>query len=112
MVYIPVVPIVPQAPPSPEAEDLGKKIAELVRLMRQENPRIGAQDVRVGLSLAEQNLRPEIGGSPATKWLLIVALLVGMVILGVFVATQQGQAMDIPWLMIAIGVHRRRRGRS
>jgi hypothetical protein len=103
MVYIPIVPVIPQAPPSPEAQDLGQKIAELVRLMRQENPNIGPQDVRQGLSLAEQNLRPEIGCRSRTKILLVVALLVGIMVIGMFVAKRQGQGLDIPWMIIAIG---------
>ena len=102
MVYIPIVPVAPTAPPSPEAQDLGKKIAELVRLMRQENPKIGPQDVRQGLSLAKQDLRPEIGGCGA-KRALVVALLVGTMVLGAFVAKTQGQGLDMPWMIIAIG---------
>ena len=93
MVYIPIVPVTPAAPPSPEAQDLGLKIAELVRLMRQENPEIGPADIRQGLQLAAQNLRPEIGGSGGAIVALSVAVVVGLAILGVFIAKSDGQVL-------------------
>ena len=86
MVYMPIVTVIPQAPPSPEAQDLGLKIAELVRLMRQENPKIGPAAIRQGLQLAAQNLRPEIGGSGGAIVALAVAGVVGVTVLGLFLA--------------------------
>ena len=94
MTYIPIVPVTPASPPSPEAQDLGLKIAELARLMRQENPNIGAADIRQGLQLAAQNLRPEIGGPRVAIVLLTFAAVVGMTILGLFLAKG---GMDRPW---------------
>ena len=43
---------VPPPPPSPEAEDLGAKVAQLVRMLRQENPNLSAIDIRRGLEVA------------------------------------------------------------
>ncbi len=86
MIHIPNVPIIPAAPPSPEAQDLGLKIAELVRLMRQENPKIGPAAIRQGLQLAAQNLLPEIGGSGGSIVALAVAGVVGVTVLGLFLA--------------------------
>jgi hypothetical protein len=104
VVIVPHVPI-RQPEPSPEAKEVGTKIAELVRILRQGNPRISAADVRTGLRVAEQELRPEIGGNPAAKWLLVVGLLVGAALLGVFVfeAQNQGGGPAFRWLMVAIG---------
>ncbi len=106
MVYIPNVPIVPAAPPSPEAQDLGLKIAELVRLMRQENPNIGAADIRQGLQLAAQNLRPEIGGTRVAIVLLAVAGVVGVTVLGLFLAKggmdQSGSRATVVFWVIGI----------
>ncbi len=99
MIHIPNVPIIPAAPPSPEAQDLGLKIAELVRLMRQENSNIGAADIRQGLQLAAQNLRPEIGGPRVAIVLLAVAGVVGVTVLGLFLAKG---GMDQPWSMATV----------
>ncbi len=99
MIHIPNVPIIPAAPPSPEAQDLGLKIAELVRLMRQENPKIGPAAIRQGLQLAAQNLRPEIGGSGGAIVALAVAGVVGVTVLGLFLAKG---GMDRPWSMATV----------
>lgn len=105
VVIVPHVPV-HQQPPSLEAKEVGTKVAELVRILRQDNPKISGSDVRVGLRVAEQELRPEIGGNPAAKWLMVVALLVGAALLGVFVYMQQqvpGGSPTTAWLMVAIG---------
>ncbi len=93
VVHIPHIPITPPAPPSPEAQEVGSKIAELVRLMRQENPKIGPQDIRQGLQLATQNLRPEIGGSGGVMVMLFVAASVALLVLGVFIAKSEGPVL-------------------
>jgi hypothetical protein len=98
--------LVPHAPPTPEAVELGTKIADLIRLMREENSRIRPQDVRVAFRIAEQDLRAEIGGGVAPRVLIVMAVLTAVGVLGMFVAKQQAQGADtpIPWLMISIGV--------
>jgi hypothetical protein len=70
--------IIPHQPgPTPEAEALSTKIAELVRLCREENSAIRSEDVRVAMRLASGRLS---GGGSAQ---LTSALLL---LLGVFVA--------------------------
>ena len=102
VVHVPHIPIVPPAPPSPEAQELGSKIAELVRLMRQENPKIGVGDIRQGLQLATQNLRPEIGGAGGAMALLTIAVVVALAVLGVFVAKSEGPVLFAPSMLSII----------
>ena len=94
----------------PQAHDvsvaIARQIADLIRLMREENSRIRPQDVHVAFRIAEQDLRAEIGGGVAPRVLIAMAVVIGVGVLGVFVAKQQAQGADtpIPWLMISIGV--------
>lgn len=80
------------------------KIAELVRILRSDDPSIRSEDVRHGLRLAERELRDEAGG-PNTTALTLLVLLIGGVAFGVaFFYTQGGEVGVMPFLMASIFV--------
>ena len=95
---------VPQPPPSPEAVALGHRIAEAVRLLREEDPAIGAQDVRVGLRLAESELRSEFGGIDPHRIAVVVGALLLVLGVGVFVAMSGRLGDQAPVLLAIAGV--------
>ena len=69
-------------PPSKEAIELGKKIAEAVRMLRDQNPAIRPADVRRGLRLAESELRSSMGGGNPAHYAL-AATVVMIIVAGV-----------------------------
>lgn len=74
MIFVPSPP-----PPSKEAIELGKKIAEAVGMLRDQNPAIRPADVRRGLQLAESELRSSMGGGNPAHYALAAAVAVIMV---------------------------------
>jgi len=94
----------PPPPPSREAQELGVKIVELVRILRSDNPAIRPIDIRQGLRLAEAGLRSEIGGANVGvaifAGLLVASLLAG--IAAYFVAT--GTPVPPKTIVIAVAI--------
>ena len=76
MAYIPVTVHVPQ-PPSPLAQELGRRIGDLIEQFSGENPGLSALEVQQALQIAAQ----QRGTSRAMA--TVMALLIGMLLLGV-----------------------------
>jgi hypothetical protein len=73
---------VPPAPPSPEVEDLGMRIADLVRTYRETRPQMSRHEVRQALGVAHRALHNELGGGGGSaRSTAILAIFLGM---GVF----------------------------
>jgi len=84
--------------PSPRAKKLGERIAAAVRLLREEDPEIGPEDVRRGLDLAYRDLRRDFGDAAGRRALGIamIALSVGG-FAAFLIAT--GGVVEKPWLI-------------
>lgn len=77
--FVPVV--VTPPPPSPEAQELGRRIAELVREHAAARGGLKGQDVAQSFRVARSMLRAETGGSGLNPGLM-VALLLGVLLAG------------------------------
>ena len=77
--FVPFVPVTP-ASGSPRAQELARRIVELIRTYRQQHPDTSALDVQGALRIA----RIEAGGGARLKAVLVV--LVGLIALGGFFA--------------------------
>ena len=96
---------VPTPPPAPskKARELAAKLAELVRILRREDPSISRGEVEQGMRLAQDELRRELGGGSSRA--LIITLLAGLLALGVagfFMSANPSTIQAKP--MIIIGV--------
>ena len=104
--FVPVVVVPP--PPSPRAQELGNRMAELVRIYREEYPDLTSQEVRQAMDVAHGQVRKELGG---TNPAILAALITGILaMLGLFafllIQRQQtpGGGLPIPYLVISIAV--------
>ncbi|MCA8948269.1 MAG: hypothetical protein KDE27_02130 [Planctomycetes bacterium] len=94
MVYSDTVVVFTPPPhvPGPRAQSLGRRISAAVRLLREEDPSITADDVRVGLRLADAELRAELGGrSPARIALLLGVAMVLFAVWLIYLFTTHGR---------------------
>jgi hypothetical protein len=76
MAYIPVTPHIPQ-PPSPVAQELGRRIGELIDQYSIENPGLSTIEIQQALQIAAQ----QRGTNRAMA--TVLALLIGLILLGV-----------------------------
>jgi hypothetical protein len=100
--FIPVV----QAPPSPRAEELGRRIADLVQEYESANHPLSNLELSQALQLARGKVRPD--ARPGAQVALVAGLL-GLLLavgLGVFVSQRNSPGMfeGIPWIAVSIGV--------
>ena len=77
--FVPVTP--PQ--PSPEAQELGSKMTELVRIFREGYPNLSFTEVRQAMRVAESELGSEFRGARA-RITVVIALAVAALMVGVF----------------------------
>jgi hypothetical protein len=101
-----IVPVVPPPPPSPRAQELGHRLAQVVRDYTVEQPRVSGRDVQQAFMVARQQLRPEMGGSRATVALVValMVLLLGLLV-AFFVGRGGGAATGSPTIwMIIVGI--------
>jgi hypothetical protein len=85
-------------PPSPEAKALAAKIAELVRILRSEDPDIDRRDVEQALRLAQEQLRAELGGLDTRRVAIFAGLLSALAGVGVFVAISDPSPGAMLWI--------------
>ena len=76
MSYVPVTPYIPP-PPSPLAQELGRRITELIDQFSRENPGLSAVEIRQGLQLAAKQR------CTGRAMALVLALLIGLLLFGV-----------------------------
>jgi hypothetical protein len=69
------VPVVVPPPPSAQAQDLGQRIAGLVREYRTQNPGVGRTDIEQAFTVARELVRKELGGLVAGKALAVMLIL-------------------------------------
>ena len=102
MIIVPVTP----PPPSPRAMELGKKVADLIRIYKQEYPDMNFTEVAQAMRVAEKEVRPDFGGiSVSTQAILVGLILVVMLMIGfVFFFSRAGGEMPPLLLMAIIGV--------
>ncbi|MHC5063034.1 MAG: hypothetical protein ACYTG5_03555 [Planctomycetota bacterium] len=100
------VPVQPPNPPSAKAKEVGAKVAELVRILRQEDPEIGRTDVEQGLTLATAELRRELGGGTAVAPLVMLglALMFGVGIFTYFLFQRGGGQQSVVWIALSLGM--------
>ena len=100
--YVPVH----SPPPSAQAQDLGQRIASTVRSYLADNPGIGSTDVAQAFTVARQLLRPDVGGLSQQKAIMLVAVLLGVLVLGLTVSFNFGgfDSSRIPVVAIAVAV--------
>ena len=100
--YVPVQ----SPPPSAQAMDLGQRIVSTVRAYLADNPGIGSTDVAQAFTVARQLLRSEMGGLSQQKAILLIAVILGVLVLGLTVALNSGgiDSMRIPVVAIAAAV--------
>lgn len=97
--YVPIS----SSPPSAQAQDLGQRIASTVRGYLAENPGIGSTDVSQAFMVAQQQLRRELGGPSQQKLILLIAVMLGILALGLAVALNLGGIDTSRVPMVAIG---------
>ena len=91
------VPFVPAPPPSEKAHELGRKLAEVIRNFRRDNPGISALEIRQAFQLA----LTEIGiKSPAAS----IALIAGIALLGIMAFFLIGRSLQIENTLAVLGV--------
>ena len=78
-------PIPQRLHPSPEAQDLGSRLADLIRLARQGNPDLGMRDIDQSLEVALRTIHAEMGSGVRVRVLAILLLLVGLMIFGLVI---------------------------
>jgi hypothetical protein len=89
--FVPVTP--PQ--PSQEARELGRKMAELVRIFREGYPNLSFTEVRQAMRVAESELGSEFRGAGA-RMTVAIALTVAALMVGVFTFLLFSQPDGLP----------------
>lgn len=100
--YIPTSTHVPQ--PSPQAQDLGQRIATVVRGYLTENPGVRSTDVTEAFMVARQLLRSDLGGIGHRAAVLIIIGVVSVLFFGLAASLYLGGGFDMRSPMIAIVV--------
>jgi hypothetical protein len=67
---------VPPPKPSPQAEELGQKMAELIRIYRESYSDLNMTEVKQAMGIAENDVRPDLGGRNP-KMAMVMGLLLG-----------------------------------
>jgi len=70
-------------PPSPQAQELGQKIAQIVREYSESNPGLSVRDVSQAFTVAKEVLGAGPGGIGKNVYIAL-GVLIGLVVLGVF----------------------------
>lgn len=101
------VPVQPQI--SPKAMELGAKIAELVRILREKDPSIGRADVEQGISLAQAELRKELGGRSAGPQLRLILGVAVIAMLGAGIGafsikSEMGGGASMLWVITGLAI--------
>ena len=73
------VPVAPPQPPSPRAQELGRRLGEVVEKFRREHPDLTGTEIRQAMGLAT-------GGMGAKSVALLVALALGLLAAGLLAA--------------------------
>lgn len=100
--YIPTSTHVPQ--PSPQAQDLGQRIATVIRSYLTENPGVRSTDVSQAFMVARQLIRSDVGGIGHRAALLVIVGLITVLFFGVAAALYLGGGFDMRTPMLAIVV--------
>jgi hypothetical protein len=90
--------------PSAQAQDLGQRIASVVRSYLSDNPGVGATDVLQAFTVARRLLHGELGGVAAQKLAVLLSLAVGALVLGLFVALRLNGGWDPRFPLISVAV--------
>jgi hypothetical protein len=98
--YIPTSTHVPQ--PSPQAQDLGQRIASVVRAYLNENPGVRSTDVAQAFMVARQLLRSDLGGVGSHAAVLVIVGLITVLFFGIAASLYLGGGFDLRFPMIAI----------
>jgi len=103
--FVPI--IIPQTP-SRKAQDLGHKVAELVRIYREEDPGLNLTDVKQAFGVAENEVRSDFGGIGANLRLVMV-LCIGLLMAGLlaflfFARSNDLNPQSLPVVLIALVV--------
>ncbi len=99
------VPVQPQIPASAKAQELGSKVAELVRILRKEDPEISRTDVEQGLALATAEMRRELGGgSGAAVVMLVLAVTLAVGILAFFIIQGTVGRQSVLWILAGLAI--------
>jgi len=97
---MPFVPYVAPAPPSPRAQELGRQLSETIEKYCQENPNMSWSAIRQEMALAQR-------GAGAGKQLVAIALVIGLLILGVigfYIVNRQPDMTNPPMLLMIVVV--------
>jgi hypothetical protein len=71
---------VPPPKPSPQAEELGQKMAELIRIYRESYSDLNMTEVKQAMGIAENDVRPDLGGRNP-QMAMVMGLLLGFALL-------------------------------
>lgn len=100
--YIPTTTHIPQ--PSAQAQDLGQRIASVVRGYLAENPGVKSTDVSQAFMVARQLIRSDLGGIGNRAAILVIVGIISVLFFGLGVALYLGGGFDMRFPMIAIVV--------
>jgi hypothetical protein len=97
--FVPVTP----PPPSPRATELGQKMVELIRIFKNEDPKLNMTDIRQAMHIALRNVGSEMGGFAGARIAVIIGLILALV-LGFLVLflSRSGGGTEVSWIMIAV----------
>ena len=99
------VPIIPSSP-SRQAQELGCKMAELVRIFREDDPNLSFIDVRQAMRVAERELSSEFHGAGLQK-MAAIGVLMAVLLAGLFAFFFFSRSGTVPsniMMISAIGV--------
>jgi len=100
---VPVVPVIVPPEPSRRAKDLGAKMAELIRIYREEYPDISMTEIRQAMAVAQSSVRKDVsGGGLATSF--TIAILISLALGGalLFFFLWRPEMTSMPIMIMAI----------
>lgn len=92
--------------PSPQAQDLGHRIASVVRGYLTDNPGVGSTDVTQAFMVARQLLRADLGGVGQRAAILVVTGIIGLLFFILAATLYLGGGFDarFPAIILVIAV--------
>lgn len=99
---IPTSTHIPQ--PSAQAQDLGQRIASVVRGYLTENPGVRSTDVSQAFMVARQLIRSDLGGIGHRAAMLVIVGIVTVLFFGIAVSLYLRGGFDMRFPMIAIAI--------